>query len=167
MKPRSRGRAGGRGLQVKPLRHRVRVRFGDTDPFGVVYFASYFRYVKEALDEFLRGRGLDPAATYRKPAAGGGLPIAGSSARFLAPARYDDLLEVETSVRAVRRRSATFAFRVRCGETVVAEAEIVCVAVDPSWRPIAIPAAIAAALRGTSRPTPEAGKALSRRRLSR
>jgi hypothetical protein len=48
-----------------PFHWQVRVRFGDTDPYGVVYFASYFRYMKEALDEFLRVRGLPPERTYR------------------------------------------------------------------------------------------------------
>jgi hypothetical protein len=37
--------AGGDGF-----RWTVRVRFGETDPYGVVYFVSYFRYIKEALD---------------------------------------------------------------------------------------------------------------------
>ncbi len=74
-----------------------RVRFGDTDPFGVAYFVSYFRYMKDALDEFLRARGLPPERTYRDAEGGRGLPIAASNARFIAPARYGD-------VRAPRRR---------------------------------------------------------------
>ncbi len=46
-----------------PLEHRVhhtevRVRFGDTDPYGIVYFVSYFRYCHLAIEEFLRACGL-------------------------------------------------------------------------------------------------------------
>src|SRR5574341_894300 len=65
------------------FRWSVPVRFGDTDPYGVVYFVSYFRYMKEALDEFLRTRGLPPERTYRDTEEGRGLPIAASSARFV------------------------------------------------------------------------------------
>lgn len=124
-----------------PFRWSVRVRFGDTDPYGVVYFASYFRYMKEALDEFLRVRGLPPERTYRDAEAGRGLPVAASSARFLAPARYGDVLEIEVTVGACRERSITFSFRVgrAPGDEPVASGEITCVAIDGEWRPIALP----------------------------
>ena len=59
------------------------IRFGDTDPYGVVYFVSYFRFMKEDLDEFLRAHGLPPEHTYRDFEAGRGFPVAASSARFL------------------------------------------------------------------------------------
>lgn len=119
----------------------VRVRFGDTDPFGVVYFVSYFRYMKEALDEFLRARGLIPERTYRDGEAGRGFPVVGSSARFTAPARYGDLLRIEVSVQGWSEKSATFAFRVARepeGEPV-ATGEITCAAIDREWRAVALP----------------------------
>ena len=46
----------------------VRVRFGDTDPYGIVYFVSYFRYCHRAIEDFLRACGLPPEevlANYR------------------------------------------------------------------------------------------------------
>lgn len=119
----------------------VRVRFGETDPYGVVYFASYFRYMKDALDEFLRSRGLAPERTYRDVEGGRGLPIAASSARFLAPARYGDSLQVAVSVEVCTEKSVTFAFRIGRepdGEPV-ATGEITCVAIDRGWHPIALP----------------------------
>ncbi|HSD50562.1 MAG TPA: acyl-CoA thioesterase, partial [Candidatus Methylomirabilis sp.] len=88
------------------------IRFGDTDPYGVVYFVSYFRFMKEALDEFLRALGLPPEETYRNAEAGRGLPVTASSARFLAPARYGDVLDVEVTVQASSERSVTFGFRI-------------------------------------------------------
>ncbi len=119
----------------------VRVRFGDTDPYGVVYFVSYFRYMKEALDEFLRTRGLPPERTYRDAEEGCGLPIAASSARFIAPARYGDVLGIAVAVDVMAEKSVTFAFsigRELRGEPVAA-GEITCVAIDKEWRPAAIP----------------------------
>ncbi len=119
----------------------VRVRFGDTDPYGVVYFVSYFRYMKEALDEFLRARGLPPERTYRDAEGGRGLPVAASRARFLAPVRYGDVLEIEVSVGVCTEKSVTFAFRIeRASEgEPVAAGEITCVAIDGGWRSVALP----------------------------
>ena len=119
----------------------VQLRFGDTDPFGVVYFVSYFRYMKDALDEFLRSHGLPPERTYRDAERGRGLPITATSARFIAPARYGDALEVEVSLGACTEKSVTFAFRVRRvpeGEPV-ATGEITCVPIDNGWHSIPLP----------------------------
>lgn len=130
--------------QVKDdtFRWAVRVRFGDTDPYGVVYFVSYFRYMKEALDEFLRSRALPPERTYRDPEGGRGLPVAASSARFIAPARYGEVLDIEVSVAACTEKSVTFAFRIGRADdgAPVATGEITCVAIDGDWHPIALPA---------------------------
>jgi acyl-CoA thioester hydrolase len=117
------------------------IRFGDTDPYGVVYFVSYFRFMKEALDEFLRARGLPPEDTYRDAEAGRGLPVAASSARFLAPARYGDVLDVGVAVQACSEKSVTFGFRIgrRPEGEPVATGEITCVAIDAGWRPIPLP----------------------------
>ena len=53
----------------------VRVRFGDTDPYGIVYFVSYFRYCHRAIEEFLRACGLPPDETFKNVPEGFGLPI--------------------------------------------------------------------------------------------
>src|SRR5512134_3225500 len=123
------------------FRWSVPVRFGDTDPYGVVYFVSYFRVMKEALDEFLRARGLPPERTYRDVEAGRGLPVAASSARFLTPARYWDVLDVGVIVQACSEKSVTFAFQIGRGPEgePVATGDITCVAIDAGWRPIALP----------------------------
>ena len=66
--------------EITPLEggvHRttVRVRFGDTDPYGIVYFGSYFRYCHRAIEEFLRVCGLKPEETFKNVQEGFGLPI--------------------------------------------------------------------------------------------
>jgi acyl-CoA thioester hydrolase len=119
----------------------VRVRFGDTDPYGVVYFVAYFRYMKEALDEFLRSRGLPPESIYRDEGTGCGLPVAGSNARFLIPARYGDVLFIEVTVGACTEKSVRFGFRIgrEADDEAVATGEITCVCIDRLWRPIPLP----------------------------
>jgi acyl-CoA thioester hydrolase len=123
------------------FRWSVRIRFGDTDPFGVVYFASYFRYMKEALDEFLRARGLPPERTYRDAEAGRAFPVVASRARFLAPARYGDVLAIRVRVDTHTDKAITFGFRMATepdGKSV-AQGQITCVAINRQWRAIAIP----------------------------
>jgi acyl-CoA thioester hydrolase len=119
----------------------ARIRFGDTDPYGVVYFVSYFRYMKEALDEFLRYRGLPPERMYRDGGAGRGFPVVASSARFMAPARYGDVLAIGVTVGAYTEKSVTFAFRIgrEPEDEPVATGEITCVAIDEAWRPVSLP----------------------------
>src|SRR5574341_727368 len=131
------------------------IRFGDTDPYGVVYFVSYFRFMKEALDEFLRACGLPPEDTYRDSEAGRGLPVAASSARFLTPARYGDTLEIQVTVGTCSERSVRFDFQIgrRPGGEPVATGEITCVAIDAGWRSIALPPAWRDRLLGGGHPS--------------
>ena len=63
----------------------INVRFGDTDPYGVVYFASYFRYCHHGIEEFLKHHGLIPSEVFRNRAEGFGLPIVSARCDFLRP----------------------------------------------------------------------------------
>ena len=69
-------------MSWQTYRHRcqVRVRFGDTDPYGIVYFVSYFRYCHRGIEEFLRSLGLPPEETFRNVKEGFGLPIVEANA---------------------------------------------------------------------------------------
>ena len=60
----------------------ITVRFGDTDPYGVVYFASYFRYCHQGIEEFLSHYGLPPHEVMKNQTEGFGLPIVSSGLRF-------------------------------------------------------------------------------------
>ena len=100
-------------MSWETYRHRcqVRVRFGDTDPYGIVYFVSYFRYCHQAIEEFLRSLGLPPEETFRNVAEGFGLPIVEAHGKFLRPTRYGDLLEIETRIQELRSKAIIFHFR--------------------------------------------------------
>jgi acyl-CoA thioester hydrolase len=138
------------------FRWSVRVRFGDTDPYGVVYFVSFFRYMKDALDEFLRARGLPPEQTYRDCRSGRGLPVIASSARFTSPVRYGETLDIEVTVAACTERSVKFGFRFMRGpaDEPVADGEITCVAIDGEWRATLLPPEWRQRLAGSASPPP-------------
>ena len=96
---------------------RVRVIYGDTDQMGVVYYANYLRYFEFARSEFLRAHGR----SYRDMEAEGlSLPVVEATCRYVAPARYEDLLLVGIEVPAVTRVTLTFRYQVtREGESDV------------------------------------------------
>lgn len=137
-------------MSWKDYRHRcqVRVRFGDTDPYGIVYFVSYFRYCHRAIEEFLRSLGLPPEDTFKNVKEGFGLPIVEAHGKFIRPSRYGDILEIETGIQEVRAKAIIFNFRFFApgGSQVVAEGTANMVAISREWKAIAIPERIMKAL---------------------
>ena len=129
-------------------RTQVRVRFGDTDPYGIVYFVSYFRYCHRAIEEFLRACGLKPEETFRNPREGFGLPIVEAWCRFRRPARYGELLRIETRLTEVRSKALVFRFEFypETGRDLVAEGTAHLVAIDAAWRARELPERIKEAL---------------------
>jgi acyl-CoA thioester hydrolase len=74
---------------------RCRVLFADTDKLGVVYHASYLRYLEHARVEMCRDIGL--AIPTFEP-RGLGLPLTELAVRYRAPAKYDDLMSIHCGV---------------------------------------------------------------------
>lgn len=114
------------------VRTEIRVIYGDTDQMGVVYYANYLRYFEAGRNEFIRARGL----RYRdfEERFGLRLPVTEATVRYQSPARYDDLVTVETSIGEVRRASARFEYRILRGEEVVATGHTVHACVDAGGR---------------------------------
>lgn len=89
--------------------HRYRVVFGDTDQMGVVYYANYLRYFERGRVAFLRNAGF----SYNDFQANGWqLPVVDVQAKYVKPARYEDLLEVETQMPILGRVKMVFEYRV-------------------------------------------------------
>jgi acyl-CoA thioester hydrolase len=127
-----------------PGTHRtfVRVRFGDTDPYGIVYFVSYFRYCHRAIEEFLRACGLKPEETFRNVQEGFGLPIVEAWCRFRRASRYGELLRIETSIKELRSKAIIFRFEFypEAGAELLAEGTANLLAIGPDWRVRELPA---------------------------
>lgn len=123
----------------------VRVRYAETDRMGVVYYANYLVWCEVGRVEFLRARGRSYA---RLEAEGIGLAVLDASVRYLAPARFDDLVTIETILTGVRSRAVSFDYRISNAETGVAlaRASTTLVSIDDRHRLTTIPAAFRAAL---------------------
>jgi acyl-CoA thioester hydrolase len=117
------------------------VRFGDTDPYGVVYFASYFRYCHQGIEEFLNHYGLPPHEVLKNQTEGFGLPIVSAACDFLKPVRYGEKLRLRVSLSRVGEKSLGFDFWFyRLGEQdLVARGNATMVAIGADWRPRSIP----------------------------
>jgi acyl-CoA thioester hydrolase len=126
----------------------VWVRFGDTDPYGIVYFVSYFRYCHRAIEEFLRALGLPPEKTFKNVEEGFGLPIVEAWGRFRRPSRYGDRLRIETRIQEVRPKSVGFRFEFypETGRELMAEGTATLVAIGADWKARELPGRVRAAL---------------------
>ena len=90
-------------------RFEIRVRYGDTDQMGFAYYAHFLRWFEIGRAEMLRALGTSYRAVEE---AGTSLPVVEACCRYLKPARYDDLLRLETGVQELNRASVRFAYRV-------------------------------------------------------
>ena len=119
---------------------RCRVYYEDTDLAGVVYYANYLRFIERARTEWAREAGIDQGRL--RVEEGLVFAVRRVEADYLAPARFDDLLEVRT------RLEASTVARLRLEQEVWREsqrlfaARVTLVAMDLSGRPRRIPAAI-------------------------
>ena len=83
---------------------RTRVGFSDTDAQGIVYYGRYNPYFDLARVEYLRSLGF----LHRE--AGGEFVMRANDVEYLAPARFDDELEIHVEVGRVGTTSVTFQF---------------------------------------------------------
>jgi acyl-CoA thioester hydrolase len=89
---------------------RVRVRYAETDQMGVVYHSNYLIWFEVGRVEFIRQLGLD----YKRMEVeeGCGIAVVEATARYRAPARYDDELIVRTSLLAARGAVIRFGYKI-------------------------------------------------------
>jgi acyl-CoA thioester hydrolase len=74
----------------------LRVRYAETDQMNVVYYGNYAQYFEVGRVEAIRQLGL----SYKDIEAGGIImPVVEFTAKYLRPARYDDLLTVKTTLK--------------------------------------------------------------------
>ncbi|MCX8086741.1 MAG: tol-pal system-associated acyl-CoA thioesterase [Rhodocyclaceae bacterium] len=116
----------------------VRVYYEDTDAGGVVYYASYLKYLERGRTEFLRTLGFEQ----RRLAEEDGLAFAvrSLSAEYLRPARLDDLLDIQTAIGELGRAQVTFAQSIRRGDETLFTATVRVACLDLArGRPVAMP----------------------------
>ncbi|TVP74302.1 MAG: tol-pal system-associated acyl-CoA thioesterase [Rhodobacteraceae bacterium] len=120
--------------------HPIRVYYEDTDLAGIVYYANYLKFIERGRSEWVRALGLDQRAM--KAAGEGVFAVRRVVADYLAPAKFDDLLDVTTgylshsTARLLLAQSVT-----RAGKTLF-EAEVTLVCLAETGRPQPLPRAL-------------------------
>ncbi len=106
---------------------------------GVVYHANYLVWFEIGRVDFIRGLGMDYRSMERED--GLGIAVVDVSARYKAPARYDDELRIETRLVAARGAVIKFGYKVmrNADDVVLCEGETVHVVVDREMKKRSLP----------------------------
>ena len=138
--------------EIRDGRHvmSVRVYYEDTDFSGIVYHATYLRFMERGRTNHLRLLGAGHRALFeeaRAEAPGFAFVVRSMVIDFLKPARMDDVLTVTSEPEVVKGASITLAQEVKRGDDVLVKAEVR-VAFISEGRAQAIPKSIRALLKG-------------------
>jgi acyl-CoA thioester hydrolase len=105
----------------------VRVYYEDTDFSGVVYHASYLRFMERGRTDYLRLLGIDHRALFEQTAQeapGFAFAVRAMQIEFLKPARMDDALAIVTTPAEVMGASVVLDQQVRRGAEILVTARV-------------------------------------------
>ena len=122
----------------------VRVYWEDTDAGGVVYHASYLRFMERGRTELLRERGIDQTVLKNESALV--FVVSAMDIKFRMPAKMDDQLVVDTAIAELGGASIAMTQKVMRGSEVLVEADVTCAVLSPDGKPARIPADVKAKL---------------------
>ena len=94
-------------MTIHTTQHRV--IYGDTDNMGVVYYANYLRWFEIGRSEMFRSLNLSYKEIEEKGIL---LPVADVRCKYISPARYDDVLSIETQVDPTIKGGMKFNYRI-------------------------------------------------------
>lgn len=83
----------------------IRVRYAETDQMGIVYYGNYAMYYEVARVECLRSLGLP----YKELEDQGFImPVLENYSKYIGPAKYDELLSINVSIKEKPKVRITF-----------------------------------------------------------
>lgn len=125
----------------------IRVYYEDTDLGQIVYYANYLKFIERGRSEWLRAAGVDQQRLLDE--AHLAFVVRRVEADYLSPARFDDQLEVVTTLEQASGPRVTVSQAVERDGKVLFQARVTVICVDlRAMRPHRLPAAVRAALAG-------------------
>jgi acyl-CoA thioester hydrolase len=117
----------------------IRVRYGETDQMGVVYYGNYYTWFEVGRVELCRQLGFEYKQMEIEDDSF--IVVAESSCRYRRPAKFDDLLRIRTRVSEAQRRTIRFAYEIIRDSTneLIATGETLHVICDRLGRPKSLP----------------------------
>jgi acyl-CoA thioester hydrolase len=122
----------------------LRVYWEDTDAAGIVYYANYLKFAERARSEMLRLLGI--AQDEQRRTTGTVFAVKSCRAEYLAPARLDDELTVETRLAGLRHASLGLDQTIWRGEQRLVDLALRIACLGPDLKPTRLPKALRAAL---------------------
>lgn len=115
-----------------------RVSYGETDAMGVVYYANYLHLFERGRSELIRNLGFSYSVVEER---GIFLPVREASCRYLAPARYDDVIHIRTGLAGQSRASLNFVYEIMddAREHVLTRGTTQHAVVNAQGRPVRVP----------------------------
>lgn len=118
----------------------VTVYYEDTDMAGIVYHANYLKFIERARSDWVKVQGLDQNAM--REDQGIVFVVRRIEADYLLAAKYDDALEVRTTIGSMSGVRLVMLQEVVRGEDVVFRAEVTAVCATLEGHPVRLPAAL-------------------------
>jgi acyl-CoA thioester hydrolase len=135
-------------------RSELRVRFCETDLMGIVHHAQYLTYFEAGRVEWLRRRGITYTSWTEQDIH---LPVVDATLKYRAPARFDDILVVETRLADLRWASVRYTYVITRGADLVAEGETRLACINGAHSLRRIPPDVLAILAGGELGSPSLG----------
>jgi acyl-CoA thioester hydrolase len=127
--------------------HRIQVRFCETDLMGVVHHANYLIYCEAARVSWLHQRGVSYESWLRH---GIHLPVVEARLRFKKAARFDEVIDIETTASELSRVTVRFRYRMRSDEALLCEAETLLACVGEDLKLKRLPGEVAEVFRSAA-----------------
>ncbi len=121
------------------FKFQVRVYYEDTDFSGFVYHANYLKYCERARSGYLTDVGVDQNAMFTQ---GHAFVVRKMECEFLRPAKFDDVLEVETSLIEMGGARFELAQHVKRAEELLFSAKVLVAIIGKEGRPQRIPSSL-------------------------
>lgn len=121
-------------------RFSIRVYYEDTDMGGIVYYANYFRYIERARSDWVREVGIDQNAMRERD--GVVFAVRRVEAEYHLSAKFDDQLDVCTTVASVTGARLVMDQSVMRGDALLFSARVTIVCINDAGHPVRLPANI-------------------------
>ncbi|MDP4602905.1 MAG: acyl-CoA thioesterase [Solirubrobacteraceae bacterium] len=131
---------------MAPFRYTLRVRFNECDPQNVAFNANYLTYIDIAITELYRQR-FDASYAEVMASSGVDVVVAEAKLKFLAPARFDDQIEIAITVERLGNTAMEVSALISRDREELVFGELRYVFVDlESWKKTPIPDQIRATM---------------------
>ena len=118
----------------------IRVYYEDTDMGGIVYHANYLKFIERARSDWVRSLGIDQNKMREND--GVVFAVRRVEADYLAPAKFEDDLQVHTNILAVTGARLVMEQKVMCGDELLFAAMVTIVCIGETGQAARLPANI-------------------------